>query len=654
MTADTPPSRERFIVAAAMALAAFALYAKTLCGDVFWQDSGLYNRSVFLLGSGVPPGFPSYHLFCYLFTMVPALGAVAGMNLASAVAGAATAFFVVLLVYELVPAGAARAAAAAVAALAYAAAPTIWLQSTTCEVYTLNMALAAATMLALFAWRRRADVRLLYLAAFIYGLACANHPQQAVLLLPYAAFLAWHGRRAGLRAGHLLGATALWLAAMSTYLYLPIRSAAGVAMNWGNPRTLYGLYYHLTCKEFQRQMFSSPWPVVWWRVRSAAWLYVDQFTWAGLAAAALGAAWLAWRRRADFFYFALVAAATLFLTVNYPSFGFRAWFFPFYMLTAICAGLAVGWLAASLGRRRRAAAVALAAVAVVAAALPVLSRFYRADRTDYPYGRDYAANYLRPLGYRAMFFMGEENSSATGGIEALNTVEYFRPDVFLVDLTGNKNYFDIFDFGGRDLKHVPDEVISRYYLEVLEGVVARPDREYYFLYPYDYVRAWGYGFAPEGLVVRLVTPEYRPRADEWPRNICRGVSPAAAYRDYWAQDAVGDYFFKMGEAYRFRDAAFAARAYRLADRIGGGSTTIQHNLGTVYFTAKDYSRAAPYFERTLALEPTLSMSRFLLAACYRELGRGAAARRELRETLRYEPTFEPARLALETGVYAVW
>ena len=73
-------SRERYYVGAAVALAAFAIYAKTVCGDVFWQDSGLFNRSVGLLGSGVPPGFPSWHLACYLFTMLPGIGPIVGMN----------------------------------------------------------------------------------------------------------------------------------------------------------------------------------------------------------------------------------------------------------------------------------------------------------------------------------------------------------------------------------------------------------------------------------------------------------------------------------------------------------------------------------------------------------------------------------------------
>ncbi len=652
MNVAGPIPRERFYVAGAVAAAALILYVKTLCGDIFWQDSGLYNRSVGLLGSGVPPGFPSYHLLCYLFTMLPGVAAIVGMNLFSAVAGAASAFFIVLLVYEVTDDGPARAVAAAAATLAYIAAPTIWLQSTTAEVYTLNMALTAATVLALFAWRRRRDARWLYAAAFIYGLACANHPQQAVLLVPYVVFVVWNGRRGGLRAVHVAPLAALWLFAMSTYLYLPVRSAAGVAMDWGRPRTLYGLYFHLTAKEFQRQMFSAPWAVIIWRVKSAAWLYLDQFTWLGVAVAAVGAFRLARRRWRDFVYFVLLAAFTLFLTVNYPSFGFRAWYFTFYMLTAVCIGVAVAWGTAALARRRRAAAYAFAATALVVALAPIPARFYRADRTYYPYARDFSANQLRSIGYEDMLFLGEENSGGTGGIEALTTLEYARADITLVDTTGNSNYLNIFDFAGEDLEHAPNEYVATRYYQILNAVVADPRRDYYFLYPYDYFRLWGYGLAEDGLVYRLVRPGGpAARADLWRRYYYRGVVPATTYLDAWAQSTIGNFFYNMSEAYRRGDERRAEEYLRVAARVGWRSNLVQHNVGTVYYLRGDYRRAAPFFETSLRLDPTASLTRYLLAECYKRLGRPAAARAQLETLLRYDANFKAAAFTLRTGTY---
>jgi tetratricopeptide (TPR) repeat protein len=655
-TADSESnSRERYYVAAAVALAAFAIYAKTVCGDVFWQDSGLFNRSVGLLGSGVPPGFPSWHLACYLFTMLPGITPLIGMNLFSAAAGAATSFLIVLLIYEIVGDGFGTAAGAAIAGIAYSVAPTVWLQSTTCEVYTMNMALCAATMLALFAWRKRTDVRWLYVAAFVYGIACANHPQQAVMLIPYAAFVLWFRRKAGLSLRHVPLGAASWLLAMSIYLYLPIRSATGVVQNWGNPSTLYGLYFHLTCKEFQSQMFSSPWPVVAWRIKTAAWLYLDQFAWWGIAVAAIGGVWLAWRRRLDFAYFVLIAFFTLILTVNYPSFGFRAWFFPFYMLTAICVGAAVIWLGGALARWRRAAAYVFLSLAGIAALLPVPARFYQADRNYYPYVRDYSGNYMRAVGYADFFFLGEDNSAPTTGIEALTTLEYARPDIFYVDITGNANYFDVFDFGGEDLSRASPEVITDYFYRIMSGVAADPRHDYYFLYPYEFYEAWGYVFAHDGVTFRLVHQgSPGPRLGIMDRYAVRGVDPEPTYLGHWGRASVGGFLYDLSRLYAPINPRRSEEMFDLAARIGRQSHAVQHNLGTVFYLEEDYAGAIPYFEHAVVLDPTSPFTRYLLAECYHKVGREDDARRELETALRYRPDYEPASFTLESGSFLTW
>lgn len=633
-----------------MAALALVVYLKTLCRDIFWQDSGLYNRSVAILGIGVPPGFPVYHLLCYLFTMLPGVSAIVGMNAFSAFAGAATVFFIILLFDEFTPRSAIASAGAVVAALSYAVAPTIWLQATTCEVYTLNTALTAATIWALCLWRRERDGRWLNAAAFLYGLACTNHPQQAVLLIPYASFVVYYGRRYRIGLRQLIQVVIFWLVAMSIYLYEPIRSAAGVPMDWGKTRTLYGLYFHLTCKEFQRQMFSAPWPLVALRLKDAFWLYHAQFGFVLTGAGALGGLWLFVRRRADFFLFALLSVSTLALTVNYPSYGFRAWYFTFYMLSAICTGIAVAWLGGWLARRSRAVAVAAAVVALCYVAFFIPVRFYPADRNYYPFSRDFSSNHLRVLSYRAMLFMGEEGSSGTGGIYALNTCEGKRPDVFYVDMTGNANYFDIFAFGGEDLSHAPGKVVVQRFYRILSGVLAAGGREFYFLYPYEYLVYWGYTVAADGVLYRVIPPGGRPVTDLWHRTACRGVWPPTTYLDYWAVETVSDHLYKRGDwYYRRGNLAEARKWFRLVAFVGDRSATAQHNLGVNYFIKKDWAAAAAYFRKALKIDPTLSMTRYMLAVCYENMGRRAAARAQLREVLKYDPNYEVAREALRVG-----
>ena len=86
----SPPTkvlRPTFVAAAAAALF-FVLYAKTCCPGAYWQDSGVYVRSVVQLGNCYPPGYPTYLGLARLFALLPGVGAVAGLNLFSAAAGA--------------------------------------------------------------------------------------------------------------------------------------------------------------------------------------------------------------------------------------------------------------------------------------------------------------------------------------------------------------------------------------------------------------------------------------------------------------------------------------------------------------------------------------------------------------------------------------
>ena len=81
---------------------------------------------------------------------------------------------------------------------------------------------------------------------------------------------------------------------------------------------------------------------------------------------------------------------------------------------------------------------------------------------------------------------------------------------------------------------------------------------------------------------------------------------------------------------------------------------MQHNLGTVFYLERDYAGAVPYLERSVALEPTDSFTRYLLADCYHELGRKDDARREVETSLRYKPGFKAALFTLETGNFVKW
>lgn len=129
---------------------------------------------------------------------------------------------------------------ALVAGLLLAFSRTLWSFATLAEVYTLNALLIIVIFLLIFRWRRLRETRLLYLAAFIFGLALGVHHATVGVTLPALAVVAF--RTEGLRlfkSKQLLYAALISFAALVLiYTYLPLTAARSPIINWGDPRTL--------------------------------------------------------------------------------------------------------------------------------------------------------------------------------------------------------------------------------------------------------------------------------------------------------------------------------------------------------------------------------------------------------------------------------
>lgn len=641
------PKRPQPAVVAASAAAAFAfaLYAATACPGAFWQDSGIYLRSVYNLGGCYPPGYPVYLNAAYLWTCLPGLGPIQGLNLFSAFGAAAASFFIALILFRLLAPMPFAAVGAAVGALLFAAAPAVWAQATVAEVYGLNLALAAATLWLLLRWGDAAgDRRFLYAAFFLYGLAAGVHPEQAAFLPVYAAFIAWVGRgRVDLRT--LALGIAFFAAAFSAYLYLPIRSATGVLPDWGMPRLLPYFAAHLTGKMYHADQFHITLPLVWARARMAADVFQSQFGWGGLAAGALGAAWLWARRpRGALLLFGAGAAAAAFILIYYSA-NWRTWYAPLYLAWAVAAGTAAAWVAALAARYRLWWGIMVAGVAL-AAVFPIAERFGPADRSAYPWGEIAARSFFRPLEPRATFIMSFEGSSVLGPVQALVTAERVRPDVRFVDGTGCRQFEDFMAMTPE--RRVPHEPApTEDYVKAFMALTADRGRGFYCLYPFPPAYSYGYDFEPRGLALYIKRPgESTPRRDwwavYWPPGF-RGVE--APYVDYWT----ATYFGVTGvgraqQLLRAGDAAGAARCREAAERVGARSELVQLNLGVFAAKQGDYERALVYYRRALALDPTFGEPRRRMAAAYRELGREGDARRVEAELAALYPTGrEPGR-----------
>ncbi len=627
--------RAEIFTALAAAAFFFVLYASCCCRGPYWQDSGIYVRSVSLLGNCYAPGYPVYLCSSYVFTALPALNAVDGLNVFSAVAGAAAIFFVVLAATRLYGDDGFGLAAAAVAALAAGSAPAVWAQATAAEVYTLSLALTAATVFALLAWGGGPDDRPFLAAAFVYGLACGVHPQQAAFLPAYAAYAIWAGGGRLFSARTLGAAAAAFVLALSAYLYLPVRSAAGVATDWGKPDNWRNFFFHVTGKMYRHELFAATAALVAARAGTAARVFMSQFGWLGLGAGVLGAGWLFGRKpRGAVLLFGAAAAAAAFI-LNYYSANWRTWYAALYLAWALACGAGVAWLCRRLARARFWAGAAAALVSVLVAAAAVPARFGPADRSYFPYAGDAAGNVLRVVGPRAVFILSYEGSAVTGPLAALVTAARARPDVCFVDAAGTRQFRDFFELVGEEYLYLPADASADRYVEAFMSLVRDRRRHYYMLYPFAPPRYYGYRYEKRARVWRLVPPGGAAAArDWWPLYRRRGVEPEAPpYVDYWTATYLGSqYVDESRDRARAGDLARADYCLEMAERLGARAEKVQNFLGAYAAERGDLDAAAAHYRRALALEPTYRAARENLIKVYSRSGDEGRAAREL-ETL---------------------
>ncbi len=390
---------------------ALAVYGLTAPTGLTWAhasaDGGDLITAARTLGVAHPSGYPTWTLLAALLGQLPLGTAAWRATLLSMLSGAAAAALVAATVPWLAPdldrgraprdgvsaavgltdptstAGESHPrrsspavlvlslAPALVAGLALAFSPLLWGQATVVEVYALHACLAAAALWALVRWQAGGDDRWAAAAGLFLGLGLGNH-LTTVWLLPAAGILLGTDHRPGasrMRAG---AALAVGLAVgLLVYLYLPLAAAGDPPVNWGNPRTVEGLWWLVTGQLYRGYAFAVAWSGVPGRLGGwSAELWRSFLPW-GVAAALLGLATLFQRKRG----LAVALSTSLLLglawAVGYDTSDSLLSLLPGWVILALTLGVglatALDWLAG--WNRRVAVAVALLSIALAAAPL---------------------------------------------------------------------------------------------------------------------------------------------------------------------------------------------------------------------------------------------------------------------------------------------
>ena len=346
---------------ALLAVAAGAFYALCATPSLGFRDGPELVVTAAFVDIAHPAGFPTYNMLAKIATWLP-LGSLGfRVTLFSALAGAASIFFLGLLLRRIHRLDKGPTALPWLwAALPFMALQQgFWAASIEVEVYTLNALFLVLLLYCAVSWFDGGGVRWLYAGGLLYGLACGNHAALA-LYLPVLLLLAFFGQPLergplggpahgpGRRIAVLAG---LCLFGLTVYLLLLVRShIETLPINFGNANTFERFWLHVTDakdRDFHASGLLS-FPKLLYSLKIHFNNLASPLFWPGLALALWGLVYL-WRR-----YQILSVALIVLVMINMGFFfywidGVSA-FLPSLAAFFILASLGLGQLGRLLGR----------------------------------------------------------------------------------------------------------------------------------------------------------------------------------------------------------------------------------------------------------------------------------------------------------------
>ena len=501
-------SPAELLCAAAVFLAALVVYIWTLAPTVTLVDSGELIVVAQGLGVAHPPGFPLWVMLAHLASLVPFGNVAVRINFSSALFAALASAVLTLVVAELgitasyVATSKKRGAQqrkssgdsgishlltlapALGAGLLMTFSRTLWSYATITEVYTLNTLLILTVFFLMLRWRRcivaqRSDTktatmkhdRWLYAAATVFGLALGDHHVTVGLTLPAVAVIVW--RTQGLRfftSRRLLYAALISIGALvAVYAYLPIAASHSPVINWGNPRSLQEIWWHITGRQYRVFLSFTP-NVVGTQFVEFCRMALSEFgpAWLPVAVVLAFAGFTnAYKTdRTSFWFLSIVVISNLAYDLSYQIAEDKdAYYLPVFISIAIAAGLGIRWLIQMNFSKSTAAnkpywVAAIALLLVSATAFAANLPFN--NRRHYLIAHDYAENLLSTVGPDGLLVT--QDWQVVSPMFYVQEIENRRRDAKVIDLNLLRRswYFDYLKRAHPDLIERSREKIDRF------------------------------------------------------------------------------------------------------------------------------------------------------------------------------------------------
>ncbi len=422
-------------------LGAGIVYFNTLAPSVVHIDSGELAAVQALLGIAHPTGYPLFTVAGNLFAKLPLFSTVIRrLNFLAMLWVLSGLVFFMLAARRAVRReggedrhGEPQTAAVCGAGFLLAFSRTFWIQSASIEVYSLHILLMGMTLWAAIplVCENRPTLKRWIAVAFLLGLSFSNH-MTTLFLLPGLAYL-WISRM-GLKPAALkkMGLCVLVAAAaaITVYLYMPVRAAQHPVLNWGNPVHWDGFMRHVTGRQYSVWMFKSSETA--WANFNRFWVrFPSEFTWPGLLLGLIGMAYTAFKSFRLFLFISIVFLTTVLYSVNYDIHDLESYFLLAFIVFALW--VAYGIIAASIALKKYRWGAAVVAVLVgLSICFEAKSHFREADQSGCHVFDDYTRKALASLPEKAVLITYQWDYLVSPACY-FQHVEKVRPDVAVID-----------------------------------------------------------------------------------------------------------------------------------------------------------------------------------------------------------------------------
>ena len=444
----------RFGVGVLVSIISLTIYILTLAPTVTFIDSGELAAVCSTLGIAHPTGYPVYTLIGRLFLLFPfSSNKVFQLNFLSALFAALTVLAIYNVTshlqrnrgkenqedvrqYAMVPFTLLTAGATA---LLLGFSKTFWSQALITEVYSLHAFFVSLIIMCVVTVAKnpseyhdeKRSVRFYALGAYLFGLGMANH-MTIIVLAPACVYLLIAREGIGnflIKVIKIL--LPCFLLGLSSYLFLPIRSAAQPSLDWGNPETIGNFFRHLSGKQYQVWMFSS-FDIALKQCGIFFKTLPAQFSPFYIPLAFLGL-WKLYRKNKRILWFTVIVFIfDLLYSINYDIHDIESYFLPCFIVTAIWIGMGFVQIGDVLTSKSRVYQYALGGLTLLSPIVPLLSHYTDVDRHGDYFVHDYAHNLLKGVDHNSIIISRQWDFFCSP-FYYFQYVEGVRPDVVLIE-----------------------------------------------------------------------------------------------------------------------------------------------------------------------------------------------------------------------------